>query len=105
MNQTVIASLLPVVVLIAIGVLVGKRGWIRDTSIKDLSNLVFLVLSPALLFHAMSTVRVEELSLKPVAAYFLAAGVIICSLAIASLTISVNLLIDNLPQKIRDRDA
>ena len=76
MNQTVIASLLPVVVLIAIGVLVGKRGWIRDTSIKDLSNLVFLVLSPALLFHAMSTVRVEELSLKPVAAYFLAAGVI-----------------------------
>jgi peptide/nickel transport system permease protein len=27
------------------------------------------------------------------------------SLAIASLTISVNLLIDNLPQKIRDRDA
>ena len=76
MNQTVIASLLPVVLLISIGVLVGKRGWIRDTSIKDLSNLVFLVLSPALLFHAMSTVRVEELSLRPVASYFLAAGVI-----------------------------
>jgi peptide/nickel transport system permease protein len=29
--------------------------------------------------------------------------VIFPSLAIASLTISVNLLIDNLPQKIRDR--
>ncbi|AZO41614.1 ABC transporter permease [Mesorhizobium sp. M7D.F.Ca.US.005.01.1.1] len=36
---------------------------------------------------------------------FAAPAVIMPSLAIASLTISVNLLIDNLPQKIRDRDA
>ncbi|MDX8458008.1 ABC transporter permease [Mesorhizobium sp. VK2B] len=36
---------------------------------------------------------------------FAASAVIVPSLAIASLTISVNLLIDNLPQKIRDRDA
>ena len=76
MNQTVISSLLPVVLLIALGLVVGKRGWIRDTSVKDLANLVFLVLSPALLFHAMSTVRVEQLSLRPVAAYFLGAFVI-----------------------------
>lgn len=76
MNQTVISSLLPVVLLIALGLLVGQRGWIRETSIKDLANLVFLVLSPALLFHAMSTVRIEQLSLRPVAAYFLGAGVI-----------------------------
>jgi len=75
-NQTVISSLLPVVLLIALGLLVGKRGWIRDTSVKDLANLVFLVLSPALLFHAMSTVRIEQLSLRPVAAYFLGAGVV-----------------------------
>jgi len=34
---------------------------------------------------------------------FAAPAVIFPSLAIASLTISVNLLIDNLPQKIRDR--
>jgi peptide/nickel transport system permease protein len=34
-----------------------------------------------------------------------APAVIFPSLAIASLTISVNLLIDNLPRKIRDRDA
>jgi len=36
---------------------------------------------------------------------FGAAAVIFPSIAIASLTISVNLLIDNLPQKIRDRSA
>lgn len=36
---------------------------------------------------------------------FAAPAVIVPSLAIASLTISVNLLIDNLPKKIRDRSA
>ncbi len=36
---------------------------------------------------------------------FAAPAVIVPSLAVASLTISVNLLIDNLPQKIRDRRA
>lgn len=36
---------------------------------------------------------------------FGAAAVIVPSLAIASLTISVNLLIDNLPKKIRDRSS
>ncbi|RRI02040.1 ABC transporter permease [Mesorhizobium tamadayense] len=36
---------------------------------------------------------------------FAAPAVIVPSLAIASLTISINLLIDNLPQKIRDRNA
>lgn len=36
---------------------------------------------------------------------FAAPAVIVPSLAIASLTISVNLLIDNLPRRIRDRDA
>jgi peptide/nickel transport system permease protein len=36
---------------------------------------------------------------------FAAPAVIVPSLAIASLTISVNLLIDNLPQRIRDRSA
>lgn len=36
---------------------------------------------------------------------FAAPAVIVPSLAIASLTVSVNLLIDNLPQKIRDRSA
>jgi malonate transporter len=44
--------------------------------VKDLSNLIFLLLAPALLFRAMSTVHVEQLSLKPVAAYFIASGLL-----------------------------
>ncbi|MEJ8825559.1 AEC family transporter [Variovorax humicola] len=80
MDATVISSLLPVVVLIAAGYLAGKRGWIGGKSVKDLSNLIFMLLAPALLFRSMSTVHVEQLSLRPVAAYFLAAGLIFAAM-------------------------
>ncbi|MDH6593525.1 malonate transporter [Variovorax sp. TBS-050B] len=76
MKSFVISSLLPVVLLIAAGYLAGRRRWIGGAAVKDLSNLIFLLLAPALLFRAMSTVRVEELSLKPVAAYFIASGLL-----------------------------
>jgi malonate transporter len=42
----------------------------------DLSNLVFMVLTPALLFRTMSTVHVQDLDFGPVAIYFAAAGLI-----------------------------
>nr|WP_315430980.1 AEC family transporter [uncultured Albidiferax sp.] len=76
MNHLILSSLLPVVLLISLGWLAGHRQWIGAGSVKDLSNLVFLLLSPALLFRAMSQVHVEELNLQPVVAYFLAAGLI-----------------------------
>ncbi|PZO17035.1 MAG: transporter [Burkholderiales bacterium] len=68
-----VASLTPVFLLMAIGFLAGRLQWIRDAAVKDLSNLVFLVLIPALLFRTMSAVRFEELDLRPVLAYFPAA--------------------------------
>lgn len=73
MNGPVVSALLPVVLLIAIGFIAGKADWIRAESLKDLSNLVFMVLTPALLFRTMSTVHVEQLNFKPVAVYFVAA--------------------------------
>jgi len=72
-NTPVFSALLPVVLLIAIGFIAGRAGWIRAEAIKDLSNLVFMVLTPALLFRTMSTVHVEQLNFKPVAMYFVAA--------------------------------
>jgi len=75
-NSFVISSLFPVVLLIAAGYLAGRRRWIGGNAVKDLSNLIFLLLAPALLFRAMSTVHVQELSLKPVAAYFIASGLL-----------------------------
>ncbi len=73
MNHPVLSALLPVVLLIAIGFIAGRANWIRAEATKDLSNLVFMVLTPALLFRTMSTVHVEQLDFKPVAVYFVAA--------------------------------
>ncbi len=80
MNNPVVSSLLPVVLLIAIGFIACRVGWIRAAASKDLSNLVFMVLTPALLFRTMSTVHVEQLNFKPVAMYFVAALLLFTSL-------------------------
>lgn len=72
MHSIVLSSLIPVAVLIAIGFIAGRAGWMRAESTKDLASLVFMVLTPALLFRTMSTVHVERLDFKPVAAYFAA---------------------------------
>ncbi|MEN9384914.1 MAG: hypothetical protein RL323_2057 [Pseudomonadota bacterium] len=72
-DQPVVAALTPVFLLAAAGFVAGRLDWIRGESVKDLSNLVFLVLIPALLFRTMSAVRFEALDLRPVAAYFSAA--------------------------------
>lgn len=76
MNSPVFASLIPVVLFIAIGFLSGNRGWIRAGSVKDLSNLVFMVLTPALLFRTMGSVHLGDVDFAPIAAYFAAAGLV-----------------------------
>jgi hypothetical protein len=81
-NNPVLSSLLPVVLLIAIGLIAGREGWIRAVAIKDLSNLVFMVLTPALLFRTMSTVHVEQLNFKPVAIYFVAAALLFSAMLV-----------------------
>ena len=77
-EHPVIASLTPVFLLIGAGFLAGRRNWIRDSAVKDLSNLVFLLLIPSLLFRTMSSVRFEQLDLRPIAAYFPAALLVLC---------------------------
>ena len=72
-SHPVVASLTPVFRLIALGYFAGRRDWIRESAVRDLSNLVFLLLIPALLFRTMSGVHVEALDLRPLAAYFPAA--------------------------------
>jgi AcrR family transcriptional regulator len=64
-DQIVVASLTPVFLLIGLGYLAGRLQWIREAAVKDLSNLVFLLLIPALLFRTMSAVRVRALDLRP----------------------------------------
>lgn len=76
MNSPVFSSLVPVLLCIAIGFAAARIGWVRAAAIKDLSNIVFLVLTPALLFRTMAGVRVQDLDFQPVGLYFLASGLV-----------------------------
>ncbi|MBI2771830.1 MAG: AEC family transporter [Burkholderiales bacterium] len=71
MQSPVVSSLAPVVILIALGFLAGRMRWVSGTAVKELSNLVFLLLTPALLFRTMSKVQLAHLDFTPVAAYFI----------------------------------
>ncbi|XAH21272.1 AEC family transporter [Xylophilus sp. GW821-FHT01B05] len=76
MAHPVVSALVPVVLFISAGILAARRGWIGAGAVKDLSNLVFMLLTPALLFRTMSTVHLEQLDFEPVLAYLLGAAVV-----------------------------
>lgn len=71
LDHPVLSSLLPVVLLIFIGFVAGRARLVQGGSVRDLSNLVFLVLTQALLFRSMSSVHLSQLDFRPVAQYFL----------------------------------
>ena len=74
LDHPVASSLLPVVLLIAIGFAAGRLKLIRGEAVRDLSNLVFLVLVQALLFRTMATADLARLDLRSVALYYIVAG-------------------------------
>ena len=76
MNSPVIDALTPVVLLIAAGYAAGRFAWIEATAVRSLSNLVFFLLAPALLFRTMSSVQITGLDFRPVALYFLAVALL-----------------------------
>ena len=65
-----LTAILPVVLLTALGWFAGQRQWIRAAAVKDLSNLVFYLLTPALLFRTMSRLEAGHIPLAPALAYF-----------------------------------
>ena len=83
LDHPVLSSLLPVVVLIGIGFAVGRLKLIRGAAVRDLSNLVFLVLVQALLFRTMATAHLERLDLRSVALYYIVAGAMFLALLVA----------------------
>jgi malonate transporter and related proteins len=70
MTSTVLNALLPVVLLIAIGLVAGRAHWISAGAVKDLSNLIFMVVLPALLFRTMAQVHPEAVNGRALLAYF-----------------------------------
>jgi malonate transporter len=75
-NSPAVVALLPVIFLIGLGWTVARVNWVSKASLKDLSNLLFLVLLPALLFRTMARVRLEELDFAPIGIYFLSVGLL-----------------------------
>ena len=83
LDHPVVSSLLPVVLLIFIGFIAGRAKLVRPEAVRDLSNLVFLVLTQAMLFRTMSSVHLELLELRPVFQYFaVAAGLFFAMLMV-----------------------
>ncbi|WP_090047466.1 AEC family transporter [Limnohabitans sp. 2KL-27] len=69
LDHPVLSSLLPVALLILIGFFAGKTKLVQGESVRDLSNLVFMVLTQAMLFRTMSQVHLEQLDFEPVVQY------------------------------------
>ena len=69
MSHPVLAALLPVVILIAIGFIAGRAGLMSANSTKDLSRLVFTIFLPPMLFRTMVNVQPENLQGRPLLAY------------------------------------
>lgn len=76
MGLSILGALLPVMLVVGIGWAVARRGWVTQPSVKDISNLLFFVLLPALLFRTMANVSVSELDFAPVGIYFLATFIV-----------------------------
>jgi malonate transporter and related proteins len=70
--EAVLSSLVPVVLLIAVGYLAAQRRWVGPGSVRDLSTLVFIALTPALMFRTLAKVDLLHLNLLPLAGYFTA---------------------------------
>ncbi len=83
LDHPVVSSLLPVVLLIGIGFAAGRLKLIRGEAVRDLSNLVFLVLVQALLFRTMATADLARLDLCSVALYYVVAGAMFLALLLA----------------------
>jgi len=56
-----------------VGWFAGRRNWIGANAVRDLSNLVFYVMAPAVLFRALATSHMGDYELRPIVAYFVAA--------------------------------
>lgn len=82
MNAVVVSALLPVVALIAAGLLVGRLGWVTAAWVRRLSSLSFMVLTPVVLFRAMRHVHVDQLDLRPAVAYSAALAMVFAGMLV-----------------------
>lgn len=76
MNSPAVPALFSVIFIISLGFASAKMKWVRQPAIRDLANVVFYVLTPALLFRTMMNVKLADLDYAPIAVYFLAVALV-----------------------------
>ncbi len=76
MNSVVLTALLPVMGVIVLGLLVGRARWLGPETVRRLSWLAFMLLTPVLLFRSMSRIHVEQLDARPALVYALALAIV-----------------------------
>src|SRR5690606_2281790 len=69
-------ALFSVIFIISLGFALAKMKWLRQSALQDPGNLVFYVLTPALLFRTMMGVKLADLDYAPIAVYFLAVALV-----------------------------
>lgn len=73
LDHPIVSAVLPVVVLVAIGWGVARRGLLPREAVGGLAELVFFVLGPALLFRGTSRVDVAALDAAALVRYYVVA--------------------------------
>ncbi len=76
MDSPAVPALFSVIFIISLGFGLAKMKWLRQPALQDLANLVFYVLTPALLFRTMMGVKLADLDYAPIAVYFLAVALV-----------------------------
>ena len=63
-------AIAPIVLVVAVGWLAARTGFISAKVVPELTRLLFFVFGPALLFRAMSRVDLAQLDWRPMLAYY-----------------------------------
>jgi malonate transporter and related proteins len=83
MSGAVLLALLPVVVLIALGLLLRRRRFVEDGFWPQAERLGYFVLLPCLFFHGLATARIEALPVGELALTLILSTVIVAALVVA----------------------
>jgi malonate transporter len=83
MSGAVLLALLPVVVLIALGLLLRRRRFVEDGFWPQAERLGYFVLLPCLFFRGLATARIEALPVGELALTLILSTVIVAALVVA----------------------
>lgn len=83
MTGPVVLALLPIVILIALGLVLRRRRFLSDAFWPQAERLAYFVLLPCLFFHGLATARLDALPVGDLALTLILATVAVAALVLA----------------------